>query len=44
MLPKYFKFSADFAVGGGRDDGNVQTPVPALAAVGTVCFFTLSFA
>mmetsp|Transcript_70035 Transcript_70035/g.154373 ORF Transcript_70035/g.154373 Transcript_70035/m.154373 type:complete len:411 (+) Transcript_70035:62-1294(+) len=26
MLPKYFKFSADFAVGGGRGDGNVQTP------------------
>lgn len=26
MLPKYFKFSTDFAVGGGRGDGNVQTP------------------
>ena len=29
MLPKYFKFSTDFAVGGGEGDGNSQTPVPA---------------
>mmetsp|Transcript_112680 Transcript_112680/g.158055 ORF Transcript_112680/g.158055 Transcript_112680/m.158055 type:complete len:413 (-) Transcript_112680:127-1365(-) len=26
LLPKYFKFSTDFAVGGGRNDGNAQTP------------------
>lgn len=26
MLPKYFKFSTDFAVGGGEGDGNSQTP------------------
>jgi len=26
LLPKYFKFSMDFAVGGGKGDGNAQTP------------------
>ena len=26
MFPKYFKFSPDFAVGGGIHDGNAQTP------------------
>jgi len=26
LLPKFTKFSADFAVGGGKDDGNPATP------------------
>mmetsp|Transcript_96044 Transcript_96044/g.228710 ORF Transcript_96044/g.228710 Transcript_96044/m.228710 type:complete len:404 (-) Transcript_96044:111-1322(-) len=26
LLPKYFKFSADFAIGGGKNDGNAETP------------------
>ena len=26
MLPKYFRFSPDYAVGGGVHDGNAQTP------------------
>ena len=29
LLPKYFKFSADFAIGGGKNDGNAETPAPA---------------